>query len=115
MKLVIDIADEDYNNIEPFLNGQTIKGGFNIFKLLEMIKNGIKLPKGHGRLIDADELKQNDEIALWLSRDAVRTGKMLKILSRLFIKKIDDAPTIIEADAESEGEKDECKTESEKV
>ena len=41
MKLIIDIADEDYNNIEPFLDGQTIKGGFNIFKVLEMIKNGV--------------------------------------------------------------------------
>ena len=41
MKLVIDITEEDYGNIEPFLNGQTIKGGFNLFKVLEMIKNGV--------------------------------------------------------------------------
>lgn len=41
MKLVIDIAEEDYSNIEPFLNGQTIKGGFNLFKVLEIIKNGV--------------------------------------------------------------------------
>ena len=43
MKLIIDISEEDYNNIEPFFNGQTIKGGFNLFKALEIIKNGIPL------------------------------------------------------------------------
>jgi len=43
MKLIIDIPEEDYNNIEPFFNGQTIKGGFNLFKALEIIKNGIPL------------------------------------------------------------------------
>ena len=43
MKLIIDIPKDDYNNIEPFLNGETIKGGFNLFKVLEMIKNGIPL------------------------------------------------------------------------
>lgn len=43
MKLIIDIDKKDYNNIEPFLNGETIKGGFNLFKALEIIKNGIPL------------------------------------------------------------------------
>ena len=59
MKLLIEIPDEDYNNIEPFLNGETIKGGFNLFKALEIIKNGKPLPKGHGRLIDADATINN--------------------------------------------------------
>lgn len=43
MKLIIDIPEEDYTNIEPFLNGETIKGGFNLFKTLEIIKNGTPL------------------------------------------------------------------------
>ena len=43
MKRIIDISEEDYNNIESFLNGQTIKGEFNLFKALEIIKNGILL------------------------------------------------------------------------
>lgn len=46
------------------------------------------------RLIDVDELKKDDEITLWLSNDAVRTGKTLKLFSELFIKKIDEQPTI---------------------
>lgn len=43
MKLIIDISEEDYNNIEPFLNGQTIKGGFDLFEVLKMIKHGTPL------------------------------------------------------------------------
>jgi len=46
------------------------------------------------RLIDADALKKDDELTEWLSRDAIRTGKMLKRFSELFIKKIDNAPTV---------------------
>ena len=55
MKIIIDIDEKDYNNIEPFLNGKTIKGGINLFKTLEIIKNGTPLPKGHGRIADMDE------------------------------------------------------------
>lgn len=43
MKIVIDIPEEDFNEIEPFLKGETIKGGFNLFKVLEIIKNGTPL------------------------------------------------------------------------
>ena len=46
------------------------------------------------RLIDADALKADDEITLWISNDAIRTGKQLKLFSELFIKKIDNAPTV---------------------
>jgi hypothetical protein len=46
------------------------------------------------RLIDADELKKDDEVTQWLSLDAVRTGKTLKMFSELFVKKIDEQPTI---------------------
>lgn len=46
------------------------------------------------RLIDADELKKDDETNLILSRDAIRTGKQLKLCAEMFIAKIDKAPTI---------------------
>ena len=46
------------------------------------------------RLIDADALKKDDELAEWITRDTIRTGKMLKAFSELFVKKIDDAPTV---------------------
>ena len=46
------------------------------------------------RLIDADELKKDDEVNLWLSNNAARTWKTLKMFSELFIKKIDEQPTV---------------------
>lgn len=82
MKLVIEILEEDYNNIEPFLSGQTIKGGFNLFKVLEIIKNGKPLPKGHGRIVDENKITSFG----WNNTDN---------------HAVVDAPTIIEADKES--------------
>lgn len=46
------------------------------------------------RLIDADALKKDDELTEWITRDTIRTGKMLKAFSELFVKKINDAPTV---------------------
>ena len=53
MKLVIDISEEDYN----FVKKQVADGITNPLKM--RIANGTPLPKGHGRLIDADCLKNS--------------------------------------------------------
>lgn len=90
MQIVIEITEEGYKWVCDHVNM-----GYNLFK---MIANGTPLPKEHGRLIDADILKKDDEVTEWLSLNAVRTGKMLKSFSELFIKKIDATPTIIETD-----------------
>ena len=84
MKIVIDIPEGEYNEIEPFLNGEIIKGGFNLFRVLEMIKSGTPLPKGHGRLIDEKDL-------------SLMTVHMIDGML------VCEAPTIIEAD-KTEGE-----------
>ena len=49
MKLIIDISEEAYKRccVIANLDGSPI---------LKAVKNGIPLPKGHGRLIDADAL-----------------------------------------------------------
>ena len=92
VELVIKIP-EDYYEILKY----DVEHG-NDYKPIVLIANGIPLPKGHGRLIDADTLKKDDEITEWISLNPVRTGKMLKSFSELFIKKIDATKTIIEAD-----------------
>ena len=51
MQIVIDIPEEDYN----FVKKQVAEGITNPLKIC--IANGTVLPKGHGRLIDADELR----------------------------------------------------------
>ena len=50
MKIVIDISDTKYKWIVN--NPQTYTD-----ELHEAIRNGAPLPKGHGRLIDADEFQ----------------------------------------------------------
>ena len=86
MQIVIDIPKEMYatlNNIPM--------GAISVLEALYAIKNGTPLPKGHGRLIDADELYldiQTDE--------EMRLGEHLKWVKERF----NDAPTIIEADKE---------------
>jgi hypothetical protein len=75
-EIVIKIHEKDY---------QSLKNGHIPFSVLDVLMKGIPLPKGHGRLIDADAI-QKYQIDTY--------GQGLSI--------IDNAPTIIEADKESE-------------
>ena len=103
MQIIIDIDEKYYNNIEPFLNGETIKGGINLFKTLEIIKNGTPLPKGHGRLGDLDALETE-------MVNGIHAGNYEEGYEEYgHINNMDDcvecvkyADTIIEADKESE-------------
>ena len=84
MKLVIEISEDIYKTLKEVSN---IVYGFRsgktfVHACLTAIKNGIPLPKGHGRLIDADAVLE-DPIG--------NTYKDIEI-----------AETIIEADNESE-------------
>ncbi len=84
IELVINIPEEEYNTRK--------KTGYfsDNFKILEAVANGTPLPKGHGRLIDADELKKiiekNDPLAM--------AGFNVRLID------INSAPTIIEAESE---------------
>ena len=102
MKLVIDIPEDVYTRL--FDNGiqDNEIATDDICEMARSLRRGTPLPKGHGRLIDADALKKDDEVTEWRSLNAIRTGKMLKSFSELFIKKIDTTPTIIESYTESE-------------
>ena len=76
MKLVIEISEDDYRKVKD--------GRASVSMMQKAIRNGTPLPKGHGRLIDADRLMRVDHIILEST--------------------VNNAPTIIEADkAESEG------------
>ena len=100
MQIVIDIPEGEYNEIEPFLNGEPIKGGFSLFRALELIKNGTPLPKGHGRLTDLDEL-----INFTYNTYGINSGKCITKDNKDIIDYIyNKAETIIEADTESEVE-----------
>ena len=74
MKLVINIPDYNLNDIQ---NGSIACG-----QILKAVKNGTPLPKGHGRLIDADDVDNH-------------------IIGSVDLR---GCPTIVEADKESDNE-----------
>ena len=92
MKIVIDISEKRYKDIQRIAWMQI---EYHHFKTAEqIITNGTPLPKGHGRLIDADVLKTAFPCGESVRTECVRAT-------------IDYAPTIIEADkAESEDKLD---------
>lgn len=73
---------------DGYINGHHMKG--NIFGImLKAIANGTVLPKGHGKLIEADSMKRID---------AIQRGDFNSIESiRAWI---DIMPTVVEADKE---------------
>lgn len=77
MQIVIDIPDTFYQAIK------SDKYGVHQGRIYDIIRNGTPLSKGHGRLIDADELESRMKIGYCIVRNA---------------------PTIIEADKASEGD-----------
>lgn len=87
MQIVIEIPEETYNDIQS----RDWKNGELIFsEEWKAIHNGTPLPKGHGRLIDADAVYDDFEKGEYD-----------------FEESLEFAPTIIPADTEGESEEDE--------
>ena len=84
MQIVIDIPEDYYKAIKEIPVEQSTAD-------MIIIRYGTPLPKGHGRLIDANRLRSIYSI----NRANFNTVVGIQ-------KWIDDAPTIIEADKESE-------------
>lgn len=58
MKLIIDIPEEMIKALEQGAFGAK----YNMYDLVGCVMNGTPLPKGHGALIDRDELANNDHV-----------------------------------------------------
>jgi hypothetical protein len=54
MQIVIDIPEDDYHDILQYTELKANTEFENL--MIVAIKNGTTLPKGHGRLIDADDI-----------------------------------------------------------
>ena len=89
MQIVIDIPKDI---IEGAKSNPNYYPTYHFEKIWRAIAKGIPLPKGHGRLIDADELEPRD-----ISPEAWYSP-----MWGFELVDIEDAPTIIEADTESE-------------
>ena len=90
MKIVIDVPEKIY---EDFMNDWVGSP-----KILGAVRKGVPLPKGHGRLIDADELKTLSYEVL-IDTDNPNRADGLSACNGIAEEDIDLAPTIIEADS----------------
>lgn len=89
MKIVIDIDENIYHR---FVNGFANEG--DAYLIEQLFTNGTPLPKGHGDLIDKNEIIKRYE------KDCGR-----KIYVDNFIHDVElNIPTIIEADKETDNE-----------
>ena len=101
MQIVINISDMEYNQI---------KAGFDVkipskftLSVLEAVRNGTPLPKGHGDLIDKEKLKANINGWYAFMKDICKQPYMT-LKQEEIIGKIDIMTPIIEADKESDSE-----------
>lgn len=98
MQIVINISEESYKNIKK----QVDKMDYPDMQIGRAIADGIPLPKGHGRLIDADKLDARLNFVLnntgGYKNTPIGTGIVIAMAENL------DAKPIIEADkAEKRG------------
>ena len=105
MKVVIDIDKVDYKIIKRctdlFIYENNLFGQL-IHRIFNTIKNGTPLPKGHGRLIDADELRSNAVKHKYSNNFCEEHNIDWSINLGMLNILIADAPTIIEAESEEE-------------
>ena len=94
MKLVIEMDENEYKEI---LKDRHI----NHLRIIKAIKNGTPLPKGHGRLIDADETIRTI-CGKSCGCEPEECGREVPCYS---VTRINSSPTIIEADTTRD-----CKT-----
>ena len=101
MEIVIKIDDERYKDIQRIAEVQLDRGRFQTAE--QVIANGIPLPKGHGRLIDASKLEVELECGIRAGNYEEGYEKYLHINSMDdCVDAVEYAKTIIEADKESE-------------
>lgn len=94
MKIAINISKELVEWINGYFDFIKAFNGPKIGALVEAIKNGTPISEGHGDLIDVNEIKKHYPLE--------KDGLDLRGNNQCLHTAMDDAPTIIEADAESE-------------
>ena len=99
MKIVIDISEEDFEYLNQFrdivdeiVKNKRNNGSDNINYA---VLHGTLLPKGHGRLIDADKLIKDTSVGEMRDNEGALLGYQYIIK-----EDVSNAPTIIEADKE---------------
>ena len=89
MKLLIDISEKDYQNFVLQNDSGILDEKTPSHRAKIAIANGTPLPKGHGRLIDAAELRMDTE---W--------DEHIGCFTAYSLSEIVNAETVVEADKE---------------
>jgi hypothetical protein len=97
IELVIKIPENTYKQIQALARNGYFEHDI-CGNSMRRIANGTPLPKGHGRLIDADALNISHGVFV----PKVKGNAFGCPMDAVFIDEINDAPTIIEADREVE-------------
>lgn len=92
MELVIDIDEQTYDEAINRTEWDTLSLGI---RLIDAVQNGTPLPKGHGRLIDADT------IPMYRIRGVTEYDRGYNDRTTEVESDIENAPTIIETDKEN--------------
>ena len=95
IELVIKIPDHLYKLLKELPSDSKESTIENV--LMKAVEHGIPLPKGHGKLKDADAICKDIISAL-----GIRDEKYLLEAEKAIYKRIKNASTIIEADKEQE-------------
>lgn len=97
MELIIDIPNSIYANLPKIVNGSIASK-----RILDCVKNGTPLPKGHGDLIDVNRKitvsVYDDEFEYWFEE----TMTVLEALNRWADDGVTVKDVIIPADREGE-------------
>ena len=102
IELVIKIPEEV---MEYIRNNSCLSVVYND-EVTKAMKNGVPLPKGHGRLIDADELREKMVSYRYSDRYCENHTIERSISIGMVDLIINDASTVIEADKEQTNETD---------
>lgn len=91
MQVLVNIDEEDYKKVLDINNRECEWN--NMHSCYKAVLDGIPLPKGHGRLIDADEI-----IKIITDVDGYERFENSNLFAKHYYDVVKDAPTIIEAD-----------------
>ena len=98
MQVVIEIDDKTYKDIKEENSIYGINNGLSVRitgKVVGAIQNGEPLPKGHGRLIDTDDINQ---VIKPLEASDSTWEMTAETAKRLMYEAFNRCPTIIKAD-----------------
>ena len=90
MQIVINVENELYEYFSVHRSMQDDGYFSHVGQLMKALRDGNSLPEGHGRIVDERKITKCEQVGI-----VIKDGSVIRCIKT-------DAPTIIEADKESE-------------